>query len=302
MNDANGAVRILMVDDNPGSLVSLAAILDQPGYHLTTASSGEVALRRVAEAEFAVILLDVRMPELDGIETARLIRQREACRDAPIIFISAYADAASMSDAYGVGAVDYITKPFDPAALKARVAVFAELHRAREAIKHQAYHDALTGLPNRRLFEDRLGMAIAQAERSGVKVAVVLLDLDNFKEVNDTYGHSVGDLLLLAVARRLMGLLRKCDTLARFGGDEFLLILPNIGGRAGATLIAQRIVDSFHEPFVVEGRTLHVTASLGIVGYPEHATDTETLIRLADVAMYKAKNKGRDRYALYVEA
>lgn len=291
-----------MVDDVPGNLTSLAAILDQPGYHLTAVASGAEALRRVMEEEFAVILLDVRMPGLDGLETARLIRQREACRNAPIVFISAHADAASVSEAYGLGAVDYIVKPYDPATLRARVAVFAELHRARETIKHLAYHDALTGLPNRRLFEDRLGMAIAQAERSGAQVTVAFLDLDHFKDVNDTYGHPTGDLLLLAVAQRLVGLMRKCDTLARFGGDEFLLALPDVNGRENATLVAQRIVDGFHEPFVVDGRTLRVTVSLGMAHYPEHATDIETLIRFADVALYRAKGDGCDRFALYVEA
>jgi len=293
---------ILIVDDTPENLVSLAAILDDPGYDLTCAASGAEALRHLMEQEFAVILLDVNMPGLTGIETARLIRQREACRNVPIIFVTAYNDVDRISDGYEVGAVDYLVKPCDPAVLRAKVAVFAELHRAREVVTRLAYYDALTGLPNRKLFADRFAMAVAQAERSGAQVTVAFLDLDHFKEVNDTCGHSIGDLLLQAVAQRLAGLMRKCDTVARFGGDEFLLALPDIDDKTNATLIAQRVVDAFGEPFLVEGRTLRVTASLGMANCPEQATDLETLIRFADMALYKAKHDGRNRYALYTEA
>jgi len=298
----DNAVRILVVDDVPENLVSLGAILDDPGYVVTCAASGAEALRRLMEQELAVILLDVQMPVLDGIETARLIRQREACRNVPIIFITAYADVGRISDGYEVGAVDYLIKPCDPAILRAKVAVFAQLHRAREAIHYLAYHDALTGLPNRRLFADRFGVAVTAAQRSGAQVAVAILDVDHFKDVNDTHGHGAGDLILKGVAHRLTGLMRQCDTLARFGGDEFLLALPNIEKRANPTLIAQRIVDNFKVPFIVDGRTLHVTVSLGVANYPEHATDLETLVRFADVALFEAKHAGRDRYALYVEA
>ena len=293
---------ILIVDDTPENLASLAAILDDPGYDLTCAASGAEALRHLMEQEFAVILLDVNMPGLTGIETARLIRQREACRNVPIIFVTAYNDVDRISDGYEVGAVDYLVKPCDPAVLRAKVAVFAELHRAREVVTRLAYYDALTGLPNRKLFADRFAMAVAQAERSGAQVTVAFLDLDHFKEVNDTCGHSIGDLLLQAVAQRLAGLMRKCDTVARFGGDEFLLALPDIDDKTNATLIAQRVVDAFGEPFLVEGRTLRVTASLGMANCPEQATDLETLIRFADMALYKAKHDGRNRYALYTEA
>lgn len=297
----DNAVRILVVDDVPENLVSLGAILDDPGYELTCAASGEEALRHLMERELAVVLLDVQMPGLDGIETARLIRQRAACRDVPIIFITAYADVGRVSEGYGVGAVDYLIKPCDPAMLKAKVDVFAELFRAREAVSYLAYHDALTGLPNRRLFADRFNVAVALAERSGAQVTVGFLDLDRFKDVNDTHGHGVGDLLVQAVAQRLRGLMRKCDTLARFGGDEFLLALPDIDKGASARLIAQRIVDSFSEPFVVEGRALQVTASLGFANYPEHATDLVDLLRFADIALYAAKHGGRNRFSLYVE-
>jgi diguanylate cyclase (GGDEF)-like protein/PAS domain S-box-containing protein len=166
------------------------------------------------------------------------------------------------------------------------------------ALEHQALYDFLTGLPNRVLLQDRLNQAIQGAPRDGVPLALCLLDLDRFKEINDTLGHFAGDALLKQVGTRLRGVLRTVDTVARVGGDEFAVLLPTVGDEAGATRIAEKILSAVKEPFEVDGQSLEVSASIGIALFPEHGTDWATLMRSADVAMYVAK-KASDGCALY---
>jgi diguanylate cyclase (GGDEF)-like protein len=175
----------------------------------------------------------------------------------------------------------------------------AERKRAEETIRRLAYHDALTGLPNRTLFKDRLGVALAQARRKQQKLAVMLLDLDHFKNVNDRLGHTVGDQLLQAVGVRLTGLLRESDTVCRMGGDEFLLLLPEMGKVEYAGAAAARILEIIRKTFVFEEHRLRITTSLGIAIYPDDGEDGDTLIKNADAAMYRAKEKGRDNYQRY---
>jgi diguanylate cyclase (GGDEF)-like protein/PAS domain S-box-containing protein len=171
--------------------------------------------------------------------------------------------------------------------------------QAEEIIHQMAYHDSLTGLPNRKLFSDRLGIALAQAQRNQKVVAIAMLDLDHFKEVNDTLGHDVGDLLLKATAERLRAALRDSDTVARIGGDEFALILPDLKGIKDAIQVAQKIVDGFRKPFPINTHQLLMTTSIGIAVYPDDGTDEGMLLKNADQAMYQAKQTGRDRYRFY---
>lgn len=177
-----------------------------------------------------------------------------------------------------------------------------ERKKYEEKIQQMAFHDSLTGLPNRKLFSDRLGIVLAQAKRNKKKVGIVMLDLDNFKDVNDTLGHDVGDTLLKAVAERLSGTLRKSDTVARFGGDEFVLIFPNMEVIEEAIQVVQKIIDRFHKPFLIDTHQLVVTTSIGIAVYPNDGMDEEILMKNADIAMYQAKQAGRARYQLYKEA
>jgi diguanylate cyclase (GGDEF)-like protein/PAS domain S-box-containing protein len=174
-----------------------------------------------------------------------------------------------------------------------------ERKQTEEKIRQMAYHDSLTGLPNRKLFSDRLNIAIVQAQRNQKKVGIAMLDLDHFKDVNDTLGHTMGDLFLKATAERLHADLRKGDTIARFGGDEFVLILPDLETIEDAIQVAQKIVDSFCKPFLVDTHQLVVTTSIGIAVYPDDGTDDDILLRNADIAMYQAKQAGRARYQLY---
>lgn len=175
-------------------------------------------------------------------------------------------------------------------------------HRRREKeLAHMATHDTLTDLPNRALFNDRFFLALAQAERNRKQFSVMMLDLDNFKNVNDTLGHSGGDKILRAAGERLKNLLRKTDTIARMGGDEFLLLLPNTSDRKNATIIAQRILAIFQKPFLCNDQEVTTTVSIGIAIYPGDGESSDTLIKNADIAMYHAKQKGRDTYQYHIE-
>ena len=170
---------------------------------------------------------------------------------------------------------------------------------AEEQIKHLAYHDALTTLPNRLLFKDRVTVSISHAQRHNGRVAVLFLDLDRFKVINDSLGHSIGDQLLQAVAARVQSCVRDSDTVARLGGDEFTLLLPDLAHAEDAALVAQKILEAVRYPFHIEGREFYITTSIGISVYPEDGPDAETLIKSADTSMYQAKEQGRDNYQLF---
>ena len=175
----------------------------------------------------------------------------------------------------------------------------AERHLIELQVRHLANHDVLTDLPNRRLLEDRLDQALKAARRSGHPVAAMFIDLDHFKPVNDTLGHRIGDLLLQAVARRLSSQLRESDTVARVGGDEFVLLLPELHSRDDTIRIAERVMASLVQPYLIEGHELRISTSIGIGLYPEDGHNADTLLGCADAAMYRAKEGGRNHYRFY---
>ncbi len=187
-------------------------------------------------------------------------------------------------------------------ALQAAEAINRELNDrivAEERLKHLAHHDVLTDLPNRTLFSDRLKQALAQAKRGRASLALLFLDLDNFKPVNDTYGHAVGDLLLRQVAIRLLKCVRESDTVSRIGGDEFVVLLPSVETGHDAMLVAEKMLLVLSQTFELDGHDLHISGSIGIAVYPEHGSDEITLTHSADTAMYYAKSDGRNRVKLY---
>ncbi len=175
----------------------------------------------------------------------------------------------------------------------------SERKLVEEELVYMATHDQLTGLSNRALFNDRLAVELTRARRNPKKLAVMLLDLDEFKEINDEFGHSFGDRLLKTVSRSLRGLLRESDTVARMGGDEFLLLLSEVTHVDDIANIAQKIIDAFQKPISVDNHELNITTSLGVAIYPKNGQDAETLIKNADIAMYSVKNHGRNGYQLY---
>jgi len=170
---------------------------------------------------------------------------------------------------------------------------------AEERISFQAYHDLLTQLPNRALFKDRLSVALSQAQRNGRRVAVLFIDLDRFKLINDSLGHAEGDELLKSVATRLQACVRRSDTLARLGGDEFTILLPDLNDAEDAALIAQKVIDELWRPLIVGGEEIRPTASIGIALYPDDGIEAESLVKHADIAMYHVKAGGKDGYAFF---
>ena len=189
----------------------------------------------------------------------------------------------------------------DPEILEGTMVDITDLKVAQEKIEYQAYHDVLTDLPNRKLFIDRLAVALAQSRRSGKSLAVLFLDLDRFKMANDTLGHAGGDRLLLAVADRLLGSLRAGDTVARFGGDEFALLVSELRDPSDAAIVAGKILKSLEEPVLIDRRAAHLTGSLGVALFPIDGEDPETLLKNADSAMYRAKESGRNNFQLCTE-
>jgi diguanylate cyclase (GGDEF)-like protein len=306
----NGEPRanILLVDDRGENLLALGEILQPLGQNLILARSGDEALKRLLSSDFACILLDVQMPGLDGFATAAHIKQREKSRHIPIIFLTAMSREPHQAlRGYAAGAVDYIAKPFDPWILRSKVGVFVDLYLERKraqaaerALIHQAFHDTLTGLPNRALLDDRLGQALARRERRPLEIAVLFLDIDRLKWVNDSLGHAAGDQLLVTAAHRLKAVLRPGDTVARFGGDEFVVLCDDVGGECEALLVAERLREALAAPFQLRDREIGLTASIGIALASSSTHDSpDALLRDADAAMYRAKERGRDRVELF---
>jgi diguanylate cyclase (GGDEF)-like protein len=300
--DVSDRAKVLLVDDEEASLVLLETILEPLGETLVRARSGAEALEALAADTFAVVLLDVRMPGLDGFETAMRIRARDETRHLPIIFLTGSTDLQEVLRGYSTGAADFILKPFEPEVLQSKVAVFVNLYRLQreaELLTHRALHDDLTGLPNRNLFRDRLAMALARMTRTRSPIAVFFLDLDGFKSINDSLGHEAGDRVLVEVANRLRGCVRPSDTVARFAGDEFTIVCESIASEEEARQVARRLASELAAPVQLAEREVAVSASIGITLVGDPAAAPEALLREADAAMYRAKEAGPSRYALF---
>ena len=303
-----GRANVLLVDDRPENLLALEQILQPLDQNLVKAGSGDEALRCLLREDFAVILLDVKMPGLDGLETASRIKQRERSRHIPIIFLTAVSrEPGEALQGYSAGAVDYLSKPFEPEVLLSKVSVFVDLYLERRraevaerTLLHQAFHDELTQLPNRALLLERLSHALAGRGRRAGDIAVLFLDIDRLKWVNDSLGHPVGDELLVAVAERLKSAVRPDDTVARFGGDEFVVVCEELDGEGSALAVAERLVGALALPFALKEHKIVLTVSVGIACAAAKGEDTaDALLRDADTAMYQAKERGRDAIELF---
>lgn len=421
---------ILVVDDTPANLALAVAYLEDGGFQVLVAQDGEEAIDRAQRARPNLILLDVTMPGINGFETCKRLKQLDAVRDIPVIFMTALTDVGDKVAAFAAGAVDYVTKPFQVEELLARIKThlalrdaqqrlaaqhlrleaselryrrlfetskdgillldlaceritdvnsaaiemlglpreeivgrrLGELDALRDApckasleelrlheqvrhdhwtlrradgatldvefqasahqvngirvaqcnlrditerklselrIRYLALHDALTDLPNRVLLHDRLTQAIMLAHRRQSGVAVLMMDLDHFKNINDSLGHHVGDRLLEALAQRLRACVRESDMVARLGGDEFVLALSDVTRDADTGEVAQQMLAALREPFLIDGHELHVGASVGISRYPADGEDSGALLRAADSALYRAKGDGRGLFRFF---
>lgn len=300
-------IGLLLVEDNPGDVRLIKEMLTGPAYfgvtyQLSQVESLNAAIQACSINRFDVILLDLNLPDSSGLET--LENLNGLFPHMPIIVLTGLNDAELTMRSVQQGAQDYVTKEECTRQLLTRVIYYAiERKRIEAQLKYLATHDFLTGLPNRALFYDRLGLATKRTIRRNTgglnwKAAVIIMDLDNFKQINDTRGHESGDKVLHQLAPRLRASLRQSDTVARLGGDEFAFILEGILDQADALFVAEKILKSLNDPPIPEAGPNPLSASLGISFFPSDTEDIELLIKYADQAMYAAK-RHNDRIRLY---
>ncbi len=296
--------RILIAEDDPVSRRMLEAFLQKSGYQVVTAVDGVDALRILESEEApALAVLDWMMPGLEGPQVCQRVRARPDRPYTYILLLTGRSQKDDLLRGLESGADDYLTKPFDAAELRARLHVgerILELQNgliaAREELRFRATHDELTGLSNRRVVLDEIAREHSRHLRHGGTFAIVLIDLDHFKLVNDTRGHLAGDAVLKEVSRRMVGNVRPYDTVGRYGGEEFIVVAPSCG-RSGAIALAERILNSLRSaPIDTDGGPVRVTVSCGIaVSSAAKPLDGQGLIHLADEALYRAKELGRNR-------
>lgn len=327
--------KILVIDDIAANLAAMRRLLGNMRAELYEASSGNEALALCLDHDFALILLDAHMPDMDGFEVAKYLADDPKTCSIPVIFVTAaYLDDLNRLKGYTFGAVDYIAKPINDAVLLSKVTVFLDLHisklrltaalqelekrnrqledevferkRIEKQIRHMVVHDSLTGLGNRIMFLDHLMREAALSKRHSHQFALLYIDIDGFKQVNDNFGHTIGDHLLIAIANRIRSTIRQEDIAVRLGGDEFAVIISPVSDAEAAEQKAMTIVECLKAPFTLpkDGTSITTTvgASIGVALFPLHASETDDLIRLADQAMYSIKKNGKSGAILVSEA
>jgi diguanylate cyclase (GGDEF)-like protein len=299
---------VLIVDDISHNLQLLESVLKREKYDIVPANNGKQALETVMTATRPpdLILLDLMMPGMDGLEVCRILKTDDRYRDIPIIFLTANNESKNLIEAFRAGAVDYITKPFNMLELLARVKTHLELKHARDQLKKAlqeleqlALTDPLTRVPNRRHLYQIAEREMARARRYNYPFSLLMVDIDRFKQVNDTYGHLAGDEVLQSVAAIIRHTLRREDSFARFGGEEFVVLLPGTDTGAAVT-VADRIrhLIAMSRP-IVQSRPISVTVSIGIATFQYGDRDLDGLLGRADQALFAAKNQGRDRCVIH---
>jgi two-component system, cell cycle response regulator len=295
---------ILIVDDKEANIKLLEQMLRGAGYRCLTSTMDPHAVCALhRDHRYDLILLDLHMPGMDGFQVMEGLKETETDGYLPILAIT--AQPGHRLRALASGAKDFIRKPFDLLEAKTRIhnmlevrLLYKQLEDSNRALESLALHDALTGLPNRRLLMDRLSLAIAHARRNKCNMAVMFLDLDGFKQINDTLGHDAGDALLRMVAARLVAGVRQEDTVARVGGDEFVIALWESSHADGVAKVAKKMIQAVSQPYSIQDRGVSVTASVGVGIYPTHGEDAETLMKSADLALYAAKGAGKNDYRI----
>ncbi len=292
-------IDILLIEDNPGDIRLVTELLAEGGreqFRVFAVERLEQALVLLESHDVTAILLDLHLPDCSGLESLYTIHA--AAFNVPIVVLSNSADEILAVQSVQHGAQDFLVKSHVNAHLLKRALRYAiERKRMEERLNHLAHHDSLTGLSNRKHFYDRLKNAMAMARRQDSQLALLLLDLNDFKPINDSLGHHVGDLLLQGVAQRLHECTRETDCVARIGGDEFTMILTGMHTEEDAVAATHKILEAMERPFVAGEYSLSVSVSIGVSLYPTDADNLETLVRHADAAMYQAKAESGERSA-----
>jgi two-component system cell cycle response regulator len=305
--------RVLIVEDSRTQAEWLAQVLSREGYRVTTCGEGRDAIRRVRTEPPDLVLLDMILPDMDGLEVLRVLKARPEEHFVPVILLSVKADLDSRVTGLRIGADDFLAKPFADAEILARAAAMLrikslqdQLWSAKAQLEKLSVTDGLTGLYNRRHFEERLRDEFRRAHRYSDPFSLIMLDLDHFKDVNDRYGHLLGDEVLRSTAGLLRASVRELDICSRYGGEEFAVILPKTHVQ-GALTVAERILVEMRRKSLVGEATgsgareeVRVTTSIGIAFYPsKDVTSPEMLVKFADEALYRAKHEGRNTICLY---
>lgn len=301
MESKRGKNRILLIEDSRFDQKMLEDILSE-SYQVKKASSAKNVFSLVEEFDPHLILLDILLPDVNGFEVLRSLKEYPATRAIPVVVISGLDDEADEEKGFLLGAVDYIKKPFKNAIVKARIATQIKLVNQMKAIQDLSYIDSMTGIFNRRAFDSKMSYEWGRAVRDGGVISLLMIDVDRFKDHNDTYGHIQGDMVLQAVTITIKSSLsRSVDTLCRYGGEEFVVLLPGVDER-GAVVVAERIrknVAAMQMPLPhTEGEvgTISTTVSVGVATQrPKQGQSPQGLIQLADEMLYQAKANGRNR-------
>ncbi|MEO6421798.1 MAG: diguanylate cyclase [Candidatus Nitrotoga sp.] len=293
---------ILIVDDQDVNIRLLEHMLVGAGYvSVTSTTNPSEVCELYRKNRYDLILLDLQMPRMDGFQVMACLKEIELDSYLPVLVIT--AQPTQEVRALQAGAKDFIRKPFHVAETLARVHNLLEVRLLHKRVSNyakvqesRALHDSLTGLANRHLLADRIAQAITHAQRNTNAMALLYIDLDGFKQINDTLGHDIGDIVLKQAASRLVAAVRHEDTVARLGGDEFVIVLWQVSSADGASLTAEKIIQTLSQPYNIQGRNINITASIGISIYFMHGHDAETLSKSADLALYDAKRAGRNIY------
>ena len=289
---------LLVVDDQPVNIQALYRIF-APDHRVLMATSGAKALALCADDPPDLVLLDVVMPEMDGHEVCARLKADEATRNIPVIFVTSHTNAEEETKGLELGAIDFIAKPVNPAVVRARVKTHLTLKAQNDLLREMVFIDGLTGVANRRCFDERLRTEWRRGARDGSPVALLMLDVDHFKRFNDRYGHQAGDDCLRRVASAVKGcLLRPGDMVARYGGEEFACILPGTDFEGALAVGAgiEHVVRGLQIEHADSDVSSAVTVSIGVsTALPERDSDPARLLALADAQLYRAKHSGRGR-------
>lgn len=292
--------KILVVDDNANNRRLLVDILEDEDYTVFTAENGLQVLEMAQKLKPDIILLDIMMPGLDGFGVCSSLKSEPLTKDIPIIMVTAKTDSRDIKSSLELGAFDYIKKPIDEIEVIARVQSALRFKNHENQLREMAMKDGLTGVYNRSLLMELLEKEMIKGERMENPIAFVMLDIDHFKSINDTYGHIVGDMVLKKMAFHLSEIARKSDIVGRYGGEEFSIILPNVD-REDAYQICERLRKSIENlEFITEKGRFHITVSFGVyVKNKDEAITHEEMVKRADEALYRAKNNGRNRVEIF---